>query len=268
MPFDSKRINGPEVTQPVVYKSKSNNNEPLIRKDGCRQDGRRPDELRPMFLRAGVVSQAKGSAYIEMKNTKVICAIYGPREAPRRQEFSMKGRLTCEFKFAPFSCIYRRKHIQDAEEKENSYLVVQALEPAVCLEKFPKAQVDIYITVLENDGSALSAGIICASVALAMAGIEMLDLVSACTMVQSDNHILMDPCEKEIHSSSASGHTMVAILPSLNVVSGLVQEGELTQDAATKALSSCIEGCARILPIMQQALVKNIKTQFTATKPS
>jgi len=41
-----------------------------------RKDGRKVDELRPIFLRSGVVSQARGSAYIEMQKTKVTCAVY------------------------------------------------------------------------------------------------------------------------------------------------------------------------------------------------
>lgn len=45
----------------------------------------------------------------------------------------MKGQLTCDFKFATFSCKYRRQHQQDNEEKDLSVLLLEALEPAVCL---------------------------------------------------------------------------------------------------------------------------------------
>eukprot|EP00058_Branchiostoma_floridae_P000625 XP_002586113.1 hypothetical protein BRAFLDRAFT_109996 [Branchiostoma floridae] len=104
-------------------------------------------------LNAGVVSQATGSAYIEMGQTKVIAAVYGPREIARREEFTMKGRLCCELKFATFACRRRRQHIQDNQEKDGALIVLQALEPAVCLDRFPKSQVDVYITVLQDDGS-------------------------------------------------------------------------------------------------------------------
>ncbi|CAH3189560.1 unnamed protein product [Porites lobata] len=113
MPVDNKRIAGPEITQPVVLREEKRLRKPLISSEGQRQDGRKADELRPMFLRSGVVSQARGSAYIEMQRTKVTCAKlrYGPRESSRQQEFRQK----------------------DSEEKEFSSFVVQALEPAVCL---------------------------------------------------------------------------------------------------------------------------------------
>ncbi|CAI8029102.1 Exosome complex component MTR3 [Geodia barretti] len=64
-------------------------------------------------MKTGLNDRASGSAYVELGATK--------------------GRLTCEFKFAPFSCHQRRQHQQDQEEKEFSSLVVQALSRAVRL---------------------------------------------------------------------------------------------------------------------------------------
>ena len=58
---------------------------------------------------------------------------YGPREVLKKEEFSMKGQLSCEFKFATFSCQNRRSHQQDGEEKDFSVQLLEALEPAVCL---------------------------------------------------------------------------------------------------------------------------------------
>lgn len=83
-------------------------------------------------LKTGVVSQAKGSAYVEFDNTKVICSVFDPREIPNRVEYSQHGELFCVFKFAPFSCLTRRAHQQDAQEKELSLSLKRALEPAVC----------------------------------------------------------------------------------------------------------------------------------------
>lgn len=58
---------------------------------------------------------------------------YGPREVVRKEEFSMQGQLTCEFKFTTFSCRQRRQHQQDTEEKDFSVQLLEALEPAVLL---------------------------------------------------------------------------------------------------------------------------------------
>jgi len=58
------------------------------------------------------------------------------------------------------------------------------LEPTVLFDSFPNAVVDIYITVLQNDGGILAAAITAASLALIQAGIDVKDSVVACTAVR------------------------------------------------------------------------------------
>ena len=56
---------------------------------------------------------------------------------------------------------------------------------------FPKANVDVYCLVVESGGSDTAVVITAASLALADAGIEMYDLVTACKVVSHDiKHIL------------------------------------------------------------------------------
>nr|CAD7416336.1 unnamed protein product [Timema cristinae] len=152
---------------------------------------------------------------MELNKTKVICSVYDPREIPGKTDYSMNGELYCEFKFAPFSCITRRGHQHDTEEKELSLNLKRALEPAcvsckllmsqsylgtcgvssrvpqlpgglfTCAQhEFPNFQVDVYAQVIENDGSALAAAITCAGLALADACVPMYDLVTAATLVR------------------------------------------------------------------------------------
>ena len=136
-----------------------------------------------VVLKTGIISQAKGSAYIEQGNTKVVCGIYGPREVQKKSDFRLNGQLHCELKFPPFSCQKRRGHQQDNEEIEMSHLIREALEAAVCLHQFPKAQVEINLIVIQNDGSPLAAALTCASLALASASIPMYDLVIGACVV-------------------------------------------------------------------------------------
>jgi exosome complex component MTR3 len=97
-------------------------------------------------------------------------------------EFSQKGKLVCELKFCPNSVRgERKKYQQDKEERELSIMLTQSLEHSVILDKFPKSVIDIYVLVLESDGSVLSASISCASLAIVSAGIECFDLVAACS---------------------------------------------------------------------------------------
>jgi len=61
----------------------------------------------------------------------------------------------------------------------------QAIVASVRLETFPKATIDIFVTVIETDGieGCVAAGSIAASTALAHAGIEVVGLVVSCTAV-------------------------------------------------------------------------------------
>ena len=62
-------------------------------------------------------------------------------------------------------------------------MIEQTFTGAVLLERYPKSVIDIYVIVLEDDGGAVGAAITATSLALANAGIEMLDLVGCCSVV-------------------------------------------------------------------------------------
>jgi exosome complex component MTR3 len=63
----------------------------------------------------------------------------------------------------------------------------EALGPSIQLHLYPKAHIDVYINVMECDGevSALASAIACASLAIADAGIDMYDIVTATSAVRA-----------------------------------------------------------------------------------
>lgn len=73
---------------------------------------RAADVGRKVFAKTGVVGRARGSAYVECGNTKITVGVYGPRDLLRTREYLSVGKLDCELKFAPFSSVKRRAHIQ------------------------------------------------------------------------------------------------------------------------------------------------------------
>jgi 3' exoribonuclease family, domain 1 len=54
-------------------------------------------------LRTGTVSQATGSAYIEVGATKAMAGVYGPRPTDRREAFSEEGYFSVDVKLASFA---------------------------------------------------------------------------------------------------------------------------------------------------------------------
>ncbi|CAG8540831.1 4277_t:CDS:2, partial [Acaulospora colombiana] len=116
----------------------------------------------------------------------------------------------------------------DAQERELSQLIYEALAPSIRLELLPKSTIDIYITILENDGTAscLAAAVTCASVAVADAGIEMLDLSYI------NGEIYMD-CDL-IEEQHESGSLVISYMPSLKEVTHILQSGEADSTLITQ----------------------------------
>jgi exosome complex component MTR3 len=277
MPVDTRRLPVPDNSKPpcTFVKNEPHQQQPpgqLVNASGKRHDGRTCEQTRPIFANVGVVSQARGSAYIEIGRTKVLCAVYGPREVKYRDEFSLIGQLSCELKFATFSGRLRRSHQQDENEKEASVIVKEALEPAVRLDKFPKARIDVFLMVLEDDGCALATAISCASLALSDAAVEMFDLVVGSTLRQFADTRLVDPnsqeeykpCESDSSPNNAS--VTVGFLPSLNQVSSIVQTGKLGLDATKLCVRQCIDVCQSVYPVLRQCLIKAIDQQQNGNK--
>ena len=136
---------------------------------------------------------ADGSAFIEFGKNKIIVAVYGPREVhPKHMALSDRCVLRCRYHMSPFSTDTRKNPAPSRREVEISKVIREALEPAIILEDYPRAAIDVFIEVLQADGGSRCAGIDAASVALADAGINMRDLVSACAAGKVDDKIVLD----------------------------------------------------------------------------
>uniref|UniRef100_A0A8C8AXG1 Exosome component 6 n=1 Tax=Otus sunia TaxID=257818 RepID=A0A8C8AXG1_9STRI len=113
MPLDHRRLRGPEESQPPELWA-AEEEEAAGGKDASPRD---PCALRPLFARAGLLSQAEGSAYVELGGgTKVLCAAWGPREAA--EPGAGGGQLLCEFHRAPFAGRGARWRPGSAAERE------------------------------------------------------------------------------------------------------------------------------------------------------
>jgi exosome complex component RRP41 len=205
----------------------SEKTEKLIDKKGLRLDGRKPDELRPIKLEVGVLSNADGSAYIEQGKNKILAAVYGPKELhPKHMALPDRMVLRCRYHMAPFSVQERKSPAPSRREIELSKVIREALEPSIFLEYYPKTGLDIFIEVLQADGSTRCASIVAASLALADAGIPMRDLVVACSAGKIEDTIILDLMDTEDKMGSAD--VPLALMPNLNAITLLQMDGILT----------------------------------------
>ena len=235
--------------------------------------------LRQMSFDYNIVKQASSSSLFQLNYaTKISCAIYGPRTNVKDlNEFSEKCRVVCDVKYAPFANRGERRGRggRGADEEEISHLLEQALMASVCLEKYPKCVINVYVIVLENDGNVLGAAITASSLTLAIAGIECHDLVlgTSASLINTKNvnntsnandttatniyqQLILDPNAED--EENASGSISVAYMPNLGKVNVLNIVGKMNGKDAVNGLNICIEKCNEIHTFAKETL-KNIK---------
>lgn len=235
---------------------------------------RPPQSLRRILMDTSILSQSSGSSIIELGHTKVVCSVHGPRSSSSsfgQTKFHSDGILNCEVRYAPnFGIRAETKALEKnqvfegkrsgltPEEIELSARLEDSLMASIPLNKLPKSVLDIYVMVLQGDGSIFSAAVMSASLALADAGLELYDLVSCCTVaVKSIEGIpicLADPSEDEM--SEAEGIVTIAMLGNWKEVTVWNQTGRLDSEVLKRTVDLCRDGCSILYKCMKQCLTQ------------
>ena len=182
-------------------------------------------------------------------------AVYGPREVhPKHMALPDRCVLRCRYHMSPFSTDTRKNPAPSRREVEISKVMREALEPAVMLEDYPRAAIDVFVEVLQADGGSRCAGITAASVALADAGINMRDIVSACAAGKVDGKIVLDI--NDVEDKEGSADMPLAYLPHLERVTLLQLDGILNQEEFNECLDKALQGCKMIYEIQRKALIQ------------
>ncbi|KAI3958813.1 hypothetical protein MKX01_023489 [Papaver californicum] len=208
--------------------------------EGLRLDGRRPMEMRQIRAELGAVAKADGSAVFEMGNTKVIAAVYGPREVENRsQQMNDQALVRCEYSMANFSTGDRmRKPKGDRRSTEISLI-------------------DIFVQVLQADGGTRSACINAATLALADAGIPMRDLATSCSAGYLNSTPLLDL--NYVEDSAGGPDVSVGILSKTDKVTLLQMDAKLPMETFETVMQLAVEGCKAIANYIREVLQENTK---------
>ncbi len=225
----------------------------LIRDDGLRHDGRRPDELRPIKMQVGILKNADGSAYVEYGKTKVVAAVYGPREVhPRHLALPDRALIRCRYHMAPFSTSDRKSPAPSRREIELSKVIREALEAVIFSELYPRTSIDIFIEVLQADGGTRTTGLTAASLALADAGIPMRDLIAGVAVGKVDGVLVLDIDELEDEYGEAD--MPIGYAASIDEIMLLQLNGVLTLEEFRRAIELAKEGARKIYDQMKKTL--------------
>ncbi|MCI4321253.1 MAG: exosome complex exonuclease Rrp41 [Thermoplasmata archaeon] len=231
----------------------------LLTPDGKRIDGRHLDDLREIKIVAGALHQADGSAYVEWGANKVMAAVYGPREVhPRHLQQNNKAIVQCKYNMAAFSVDERKRPGLDRRSQEISKVIAEAFESVIFVEEYPRTSIDVYIEVLQANAGTRCAGVVAASVALADAGIPMVDLLPSVAVGKVAGQIVLDLKKEEDNFGEAD--MPMALVPQSGRLVLLQMEGHMTADELGRSLDLGVKGCRAIYEKMKQALRDRYET--------
>lgn len=123
-------------------------------------------------------------------------------------------------------------------------MIQDTFESAILLRLYPRAQIDIYVEVLQADGGVLPAAINAATLALVDAGVPMLDLVCACTAGLVEGEPILDLNYAEEASDCAA--VPLAILLSKGSVVTLAMQARMNVDLFQRVIDLASIGCNQV----------------------
>ena len=229
----------------------------LVDENGKRIDGRSLDDTRPITMEVGLLSRADGSAKVGFGNTVAVAAVFGPRALfPRHLQEAEECIIRTRYNMAPFSTESRKSPGTDRRSIEISKVLRHAIEATVFLEEFPRATIDVYMEIISSDGSTRCTALNAASLALAMAGVPMRDLIASCTGGKIDGKLAIDINGKEDNYGEAD--VAFAMLPTKREIVLLQMDGELTKEEFMTLLTKMADKCNEIRDMQ----VKTIKEYY------
>lgn len=216
-------------------------------------DGRKANELRPITIKAGVLNNADGSAYLEWGGNKVIAGVYGPRQClPKHLSNPYRAVIKYRYNMAPFSVDDRKRPGPDRRSTEISKISAEALERVLMVENFPNTMIEIYVEVLQADAGTRCAALTAASVALADAGLPMRDLIVSCAAGKINDTVVLDLGKAEDNFGQAD--LPIAITPNNGELVLIQMDGDLSQKEVHQAAEMSIKASAKIYELMKNAL--------------
>jgi exosome complex component RRP41 len=223
--------------------------------DGKRLDGRKPSDIRDIEMKVGVIPNANGSSFVRFGKTAAIAAVYGPRPLfPRFLRQSDTGVLKVRYNMIPFSVDDRKRPGPSRRETEISKVIRLAFEGNLFLKNYPETVVDVYVEIIEADGSTRVTAINAASLALADAGIPMRDLIVGLSGGKIEDTLVLDVNGIEDNNSEAD--VPMAILPTKKEVTLLQMDGRMKPEELKDLVKNVMNASQQIYEKQVEVLRK------------
>lgn len=218
---------------------------------GLRKDGRRPNEMRIIDAKIGTIPGSTGSAHFKMGQTEVIAQVFVPDEGKSGDRDLASVQVILEY--ADFAkSPHRAEPNKKIRNRETELIIQRTFEEAICLESFPHAQINISITIIQDDGGCQSAAINAASLALIEAGIPMIDFVVSLSSVFIDefDQVFLDT--NRVESTSKFPILELAIFPSTSEIVSMNLTSRISPENAKKMNQLALDGCIKLHKLLSE----------------
>ncbi|KAK9455416.1 3' exoribonuclease family, domain 1-domain-containing protein [Dipodascopsis uninucleata] len=195
---DRRRILVPPSARPLAVVEDESSLQESTNKNDSKTGHDREDlervQRNKLFIRASLIRDAAGSAYLEYRGQKILVLVSGP--SPVKSLFSPTAKLSVDVKFTPFSASATGSATNEIGfgsadlERSLADFVFTSINPSIRLAQYPKSGISVNVIVISSgylSSGALAkqtaASIVTAtSMALVDAGIELIDIVTSCAV--------------------------------------------------------------------------------------
>ena len=226
---------------------------------GLRLDGRRPTDPRELEIELGCFRDgADGSAMVVAGGTKVLAAVYGPKEVIGARDELCKVSVKCQFAAQASMSGHRRMDNQRATDTGEA--VRSVLEGTILRALFPSSTVHVHLDVLVDDGSVIPTLLNACSVALASAGIPVRDLLVACSASLIDGAYLVDVTDQEARATGPSIN--VALFPSSGNVAMCTVDHQIDHSELETLMNEASKGCQKLHGLLKAQITEHTQELF------
>ena len=126
-------------------------------------------------------------------------------------------------------------------------------------ELYPRSQIDIYIQVIQSDGSNIAASINAATLALIDAGVPMRDFVCACSTSYVQENFLADI--NYLEESSGVSRVTLGMLPKSEKVVFFQMDSRLHKDNLETLIETTKAACLDVWAVLKEAVKEHSHKQ-------
>ena len=224
-----------------------------------REDGRKANEVRFIDAQISTIPGCTGSSHFKIGETEIIAQVFGPKEPLMNKTKSTLAEIRCSFNFSQFAKIPHPSESKILRDKESEFIIKRVFEAAIRRDQFPGSIFEIYITVIQDDGSSIPAAINAVTLALMDGGIPMWDLATGTSVSYICDHILLDAGRKE--SRSTYPYLELAFFPTSKKIISMTTTTSVPDSILDQMIEMAKDGCSLIKEHIHDLIMKD-KTIF------